>query len=196
MSLSQHTVLPILGLLDLFHLKFISDLFANLLFVTMPSRRKLPSVSNSINVKNSLTGTERANLVIQKDLDFWLPLTRPHLNPDVPGVDTLQQLLTLPKAHMGHILSNLLTVYRQNRNPGGKRYTNASLLVKVEAMQRVIRKFCRRSVKQVSLKQFNHLGFIPFYRGINDVKENTPEFLGDLLPNFISGGFMKSLGDL
>ena len=140
MSLSQHTVLPILGLLDLFHLKFISDLFANLLFVTMPSRRKLPSVSNSINVKNSLTGTERANLVIQKDLDFWLPLTRPHLNPDVPGVDTLQQLVTLPKAHMGHILSNLLTVYRQNRKPGGKRYTNASLLVKVEAMQRVIRK--------------------------------------------------------
>ena len=78
--------------------------------------------------------------MVMKDLGSWFPLTKPYLKHDVPGVDNLAQLLTLPKAYIGHIFSALLPIYRQNRKPDGKRYTNASLLVKVEGMQRVIRK--------------------------------------------------------
>ena len=136
MSLPQHKVLPILGLLGLLNLKFTPDLFRLSLFLKMPPQRYSPVVSNSANVKNSLTGTDKANMVVMKDLGFWLPLTKPYLKHDVPGVDNLAQLLTLPKAHIGHILSALLPIYRQNRKPDGKRYTNASLLVKVEGMQR------------------------------------------------------------
>ena len=58
----------------------------------MPFERKLPAVSNSANVKNSLSGTEKANSVAEKDLHFWLPLTKPLLKPGVTAVDTLQDM--------------------------------------------------------------------------------------------------------
>ena len=83
----------------------------------MPPQRYSPVISNSANVRNSFIGTDNANLVGIKDLEFWLPLTKPYLKFDVPGADNLAQLLTLPKAHKGHILSVLLPIYRQNRKP-------------------------------------------------------------------------------
>ena len=102
------------------------------------NRSLKPSLANSANVNSSLTGTARANDVARKDLAFWLPRTIPLLNDGVRGAKNLQQLLIAPKAHIGHILSVLVTIYRQNRDPHGKRFTNASLLVKVESWQRVV----------------------------------------------------------
>ena len=81
----------------LFHLNFISNyqfkcLFYNLtyylysfVFSTMPFGRKLPGVSNSADVKNQLSGTEKANSVAEKDIHFWLPLTKPHPLPLPPN---------------------------------------------------------------------------------------------------------------
>ena len=66
----------------------------------MPFWRKLPSVSNSANVKNSLLGTEKSNSVADKDLHFWLPLTNLLLKPGITAADTLHELLGLPKAHV------------------------------------------------------------------------------------------------
>ena len=66
----------------------------------MPFGRKLPAVSNSANMKNSLSGTEKANSVAEKDLHFWLPLTNPLLKPGVTAADTLHELLALPKVHV------------------------------------------------------------------------------------------------
>ena len=54
----------------------------------MPFGRKLPAVSNSAIVKNSLSGTEKANPVAEKDLHIFLPLTKPLLKPGVTAVDT------------------------------------------------------------------------------------------------------------
>ena len=44
------------------------------------------SISNSANVKSLSSGTKVANEVARKELDFWLPLTRPLLNAGVLGV--------------------------------------------------------------------------------------------------------------
>ena len=46
----------------------------------MAPQRYSPAVANSGNVKNLLTGTDKANMVVMKDLEFWLPLTKPYLN--------------------------------------------------------------------------------------------------------------------
>ena len=75
-------------------------LFIVLFSTTMPFRRKLPAVSNSANVKNSLLGSEKSNSVAEKDVHFWLPLTNPLLKPGLPAADTLHELLALPKAHV------------------------------------------------------------------------------------------------
>ena len=104
-----------------------------------PRRKYNPSISNALNVKISLASTVKTNEVAKKDLEFWLPLTIPHLNKAVPGVQTLDELIAVPKSHARHILSVLIKLYRERREPNGKRYTNASLIVKVETQQRVIR---------------------------------------------------------
>ena len=64
-------------------------LFIVLFSTTMPFRRKLPAVSNSANLKNSLLGSEKSN-----------SLTNPLLKPGLPAADTLHELLALPKAHV------------------------------------------------------------------------------------------------
>ena len=75
----------------------------------MARRRKFnPSISNAANVKTSQIGTIKANDVAVKDLNFWLPLTIPHLNEWVAGVKTLDELIAVPKAHAGHILTVLV----------------------------------------------------------------------------------------
>ena len=48
MSLSQHKVLPMLGLLDLLNLKFTPDLFTPSLFLKMPPQRYLPEEVGTI----------------------------------------------------------------------------------------------------------------------------------------------------
>ena len=83
-------------------------------------------------MKNSLSGTEKANSVPERGLFFWLPLTKLLLKPGVTAVNTLQELHALPKAHVGQVLCTIVKIYRQNRKPGGKRYTNESLLVKLK----------------------------------------------------------------
>ena len=110
-----------------------------------------PFLANSGNVKSSLSGTVRANNVARKDLAFWLPRTIPLLTDGVAGAKNLQQLLTVPKAHIGHILSVLVTIYRQNRDPDGKRFSNASLLVKVNSWQRVIREELQKEYNRLVL---------------------------------------------
>ena len=54
-------------------------------------------------------------------------------------VQTLEELLTLPKAHIATVLAAVLKIFRQKRKIDGKRYTNVSLKLKVEAWQRIIR---------------------------------------------------------
>ena len=111
-----------------------------------------PAIANSVNVKalrNNQTekkddGTAKSNKVAEGDLRFQLPLTAPHLRNRVTPVKTLQELLMLPKAHIGHVLATILPIYRQKRKINGKRYTNASLKLKVEAWQRVIRGIYKR----------------------------------------------------
>ena len=114
-----------------------------------------PSVLYSANVKQSLSGTDRSNQVARKDLAYWLPRTAPLLDEGVSPVNSLAQLLTLPKAHVGHILSKLLPIYRQRRDPNGKRFTNASLIVKVEAWQRVIRQDLQKEYNRLVLTNPN-----------------------------------------
>ena len=81
----------------------------------MPGRRNFaPAKVNAANVKANITGTDVANQVAHKDLAFWLPKTKLLLNKEVTPVDTLKELLSLPKAHQGHILSKLVTIFRQS----------------------------------------------------------------------------------
>ena len=104
-----------------------------------------PAIANAANVKSiidslpSLDGTAKSNKVAEGDLRFWIPLATAHLSYGIPRVQTLEELVRLPKAHIGHILAAILPIYRQKRSVNGKRYTNASLKLKVEAWQRVIR---------------------------------------------------------
>ena len=60
-----------------------------------------------------------------------IPLTAPHLREGVQRVQTLEELLKLPKAHIGHVLATILPIYRQKCEVNGKRYTNASLITQV-----------------------------------------------------------------
>ena len=48
MSLSQHKVLPMLGLLDLLNLKITPDIFTPSLFLKMPPQRYLPEEVGTI----------------------------------------------------------------------------------------------------------------------------------------------------
>ena len=106
-----------------------------------------PSVANSSNVKGLRVyssgpiddGTAKSNAVAKKDLAFWIPQAAPLLREGIKRVQTLDELLKLPKAHIAHVLATILPIYRQRRKINGKRYTNASLKLKVEAWQRVIR---------------------------------------------------------
>ena len=45
-----------------------------------------PSVLNSANAKQSLSGTERSNQVARRDLEYWLPRTAPLLDDGVTPV--------------------------------------------------------------------------------------------------------------
>ena len=97
-----------------------------------------PAIANSANVKglpndhskDLVDGTVKSNKVAEADLRFWIPLTAPHLREGVQRVQTLEELLKLPKAHIGHVLATILPIYRQKREVNGKRYTNASLKLK------------------------------------------------------------------
>ena len=66
-------------------------------------------------------------------------------------MQTLRELLKLPKAHIGRFLATILPIYRQRRKINGKRYTNASLKLKVEAWQRVIREIWQQEYNELSL---------------------------------------------
>ena len=100
-----------------------------------------PALINSAYVKalrdqSSVTiddGTSKANEVARKDLAYWIPVAGPFLREGVKRVQTIEELLKLPKAHIGHVLATILPIYRQKRDVNGKRYTNASLKLKVEA---------------------------------------------------------------
>ena len=110
-----------------------------------------PSLINSSNVKAlhpQLTepiddGTAKSNAIARKDLELWIPLAAQIVPEPIKRVQTLQELLKLPKAHIGHFLATILPIYRQRRTVNGKRYTHASLKLKVETWQRVIRKIYR-----------------------------------------------------
>ena len=99
-----------------------------------------PALINAANIKairdSSLPiddGTAKMNQVAKKDLVYWIPVAAPFLREGVKRVQTLEELVKLPKAHIGHVFSTILPIYRQRRDTNGKRYTNASLKLKVEA---------------------------------------------------------------
>ena len=99
-----------------------------------------PALINAANVKaireSSVPiddGTAKSNTVAEKDLAYWIPVAAPFLREGVQRVQTVEELLKLPKAHIGHVLATILPIFRQRRHPNGKRYTNASLKLKVEA---------------------------------------------------------------
>ena len=103
-------------------------------------REFAPALINAANIKairdSSLPiddGTAKMNNVAKKDLVYWIPVAAPFLREGVKRVQTLEELVKLPKAHIGHVLSTILPIYRQRRDTNGKRYTNASLKLKVEA---------------------------------------------------------------
>ena len=97
-----------------------------------------PAIANSANVKglpndhskDLVDGTVKSNKVAEADLRFWIPLTAPHLREGVQRVQILEELLKLPKAHIGYVLATILPIYRQRRKVNGKHYTNASLKLK------------------------------------------------------------------
>ena len=101
----------------------------------------MPSSSHS---EQLVDGTVKSNRCAEGDLRFWISLAAPHLREGVQRVQTFKELLKLPKAHIGHVLATILPIYRQKRKVNGKRYTNASLKLKVEAWQRVIRGIYQR----------------------------------------------------
>ena len=115
-----------------------------------------PFLINSFNVKAlhpQLTepiddGTAKSNAIARKDLEFQIPLAAEIVPEPIKRVQTLQELLKSPRAHIGHFLATILPIYRQRRKVNGKRYTNASLKLKVEAWQRVIR--------QIYMKEYNN----------------------------------------
>ena len=82
-----------------------------------------PAVINAANVKalhiqSSLPiddGTAKANEVAKKDLAYWIPVVAPYLRDGVKRVQTLQELVNLPKAHIGHVLATILPIFRQRR---------------------------------------------------------------------------------
>ena len=100
-----------------------------------------PAIINSTNVKalpglsSSIIhdGTTKSNEVATKDLAYWIPVAGPFLREGVKRVQTIEELVKLPKPHIGHVLATILPIYRQKRDVNGKRYTNASLKLKVEA---------------------------------------------------------------
>ena len=108
-------------------------------------RNFAPAVANSMNVKALQEqsriddGTSRANAIAEKDLQFWIPQAALLVPEGVQPVQTLEELLTLPKAHIATVLAAVLKIFRQKRKIDGKRYTNVSLKLKVEAWQRIIR---------------------------------------------------------
>ena len=124
------------------------------------SRSFNPSIVYSENVKALANqsssriedGTSKSNDVAEKDLAYWIPVAGPFLNEGVKPVKTLEELLKLPKAHIGHVLATILPIYRQKRHVNGKRYTNASLKLKVEAWQRVIRGIYQKEYNDAVLK--------------------------------------------
>ena len=70
-----------------------------------------PALINSANVKalrdqSSAAiddGTSKSNEVARKDLAYWIPVAGPFLREGVKRVQTIEELLKLPKAHIGHI---------------------------------------------------------------------------------------------
>ena len=122
-----------------------------------------PAIANSANVKglpndqseDLVDGTVKSNKVAEADLRFWIPLAAPLLREGVQRVQTFEELLKLPKAHIGHVLAIILPIYRQKRKVNGKRCTNASLKLKVEAWQRVIRGVYNREYNRAILANPN-----------------------------------------
>ena len=122
-------------------------------------RNFAPSVINSSNVKalrNQTVvplddGTAKSNEVAKKDLAFWIPHAAQYLPEGIKRVQTLRELLKLPKAHIGRFLATILPIFRQRRKINGKRYTNASLKLKVEAWQRVIREIWQEEYNEAAL---------------------------------------------
>ena len=101
-----------------------------------------PALINSANVKalrdqSSAAiddGTSKSNEVARKDLAYWIPVAGPFLRKGVKRVQTIEKLIKLPKAHIGHVLATILPIYRQKRDVNGKRYKKRQLKTKSRGM--------------------------------------------------------------
>ena len=77
------------------------------------------AIQNTINVKalSSLdeysTGTHLQNKVAEKDLEFWIPRTKPYVPEGVPKVSNFDELIKLPIPQIGCILSIILQIIRK-----------------------------------------------------------------------------------
>jgi len=89
--------------------------------------------------KTDISGTKLQNEVALKDLNFWLKHTKEHLCDGIPAVTTFDELLKLPVAQIGYILSKVLQIIRRDRKLGGTRLANCTLKNKAESWQRIIR---------------------------------------------------------
>ena len=104
----------------------------------------------------ALNGTEKVDKVCRNDLSFWLPHTKGHLREGIPFVSTFDELLKLPTAQIGYILSIIITIIRKNRVVGGDRLSNCSLKVKVDGWQRIIRAHFAKEDSQALLFNRHH----------------------------------------
>ena len=103
----------------------------------MPNQRI--ALQNTINVKSICTGTDVQNKVSERDLAFWLPKTQQYIRDDLPKVSTFEELVKLPVAQIGHILSIVVQIMRKGRIVNGERFSNSTLKGKAETWQRLIR---------------------------------------------------------
>ena len=87
-------------------------------------------------------GTVKADKVALRDLAFWLPYTGEYLGKVVPFAPSFDELIRLPVAQIGFILSVVIKIIRKNRNVTGERLSNCTLKAKVDVWQRLMCNKC------------------------------------------------------
>ena len=60
-------------------------------------------------------GTDKIDRVAFRDLGFWLPYTKEHLREGIPYAPSFEDIIRLPTAQIGYILSIEVENIRKNR---------------------------------------------------------------------------------
>ena len=112
-----------------------------------------PSRGDNISLDS---GTIKTDKVSMRDLEFWLPFTKPHLINGVKFAHSFKTLVNLPILQIGYILGVVIKIFRKNRRVNGERLSNCSLKVKVDSWQRIMRNFIKEEDKQRMLVDISY----------------------------------------